>query len=772
MYAVILAMCDGKTSGSPGALSGLDAALSRLVFESESVSALVFPLRENGEPGPIQECSAGACRLLGRNPSRLLGSNILDYSDGIARQELARILCDLPTLRSCSCEVTLRDPRGRPTALLMDGQLFDDRGRCCALLLLRPLRQDRHGAPGPRAHEVPPSQDEAAAHLSRQASVFLELGPGDDIYHVIAYGLAELVQDASVLVSSCDPQQRSLTLRHLVGPIRGYLDVVRDLGISPSHLPLPDDDVYMQEILSGKLTLIRGGLYDLLFGAVPRQICATAERLLDIGEVHGIGIRSKGRLYGTIIILTRRGIRLESPELVEAFANLAGVALQRQQAMDDLASSKSTLLRFERLQAMGQLASGLAHDFNNLLTLVLGNSDLLSRSLPQADPLRRPVERILGAARKAASLTTQLLAFSRHDPGPVDLVAIDPIISDLEPILRSMAGERHRLVLRLDGGAKEPSVLIRPTQVEQIAMNLVSNACDAMDDAGELLLQTRLVNLSAPLPVTTGTLFPGEYLCLSVTDSGAGMPPHVEQQVFEPFFTTKTKEEGTGLGLSTVYGITSHAGGQIHIQTATGKGTTVAVYLPRSTFQADADLSGKAASPPSPPQETGQAGQGAGQGAGPSSALPEHRDASKGGGEANDKPAGRKRRMTPRSPAGWALLVEDQDMVRDLVRTMLGDLGYRTLAAAGGEEALTLEASHQEPIDLLVTDVVMPGLSGPELAERLLKRRPKTRVLFISGFTNCSTLPEEVASASTAFLGKPFTRDELERAIHNLERLD
>jgi PAS domain S-box-containing protein len=701
-------------------LPSREDALYRLCFEATPQAVLIFDLAPDGTPARIRACNEAAERLLGYAGPELRRRTVLELTEGDDRRAMAQSLRDLLMVEAGTWEATLRTATGRTTVVTADGVLFEDEGQRATLLQLcahDPVVAQRR-RPGPS--EVP-------ALFSRRAISFLESRPGEDIYPLIAAGLGELVGDASVLLTSCDERAGLLTVREATGPVRHWIRFARTIGLNPSRVELPRSGFYRDMLGRGTLIRVKEGLFDMCFGAVPRVICQTAEKMFGIGRVYAMGICRRGVLHGTVVVLTRRNEPIENPDIVEAFANLAAVALHRQQAMDELAESQSKLLRIERLEAMGRLASGLAHDFNNLLTLILGNGDLVKRSLPETDPRRRLVEKIISAARRAASLTNQLLAFSRRDPSAPAFVELDPILAELEPMLQGLAGERRRFVLRLSSGPEDAHVLIHPSQVDQIAMNLVSNACDAMLDGGEVVVRTRRVVVETPLPASTGLVPAGDYITLSVSDTGVGMSPDTEAQIFEPFFTTKPKQKGTGLGLSTVYGIVEQSNGHIQIETAQDRGTRVTVYLPHATAeQRDAPPATHVTAPP----QTAAA---------PTVAT-----------------------------GSTVLLAEDQEFVRDVAGTMLRELGYQVLAAGGGEEALRLAASHDGTLELLVTDVVMPGLTGPELAHRLTDKRPETRVLFISGCTDGSTLRQDMLPAPAAFLPKPFTRSDLQTALDAL----
>jgi PAS domain S-box-containing protein len=367
----------------------------------------------------------------------------------------------------------------------------------------------------------------------------------------------------------------------------------------------------------------------------------------------------------------------------------------------------------QKMDAVGRLAGGVAHDFNNLLTAIAGFGTLARDGLGPADPNRPFLDEILKAARRAADLTGQLLAFGRRQLLTLKDLDLNALVRDAELLFGRLVGERVRLVTDLapDLGP----VRADPGRLEQVLLNLVVNARDAMPGGGTLTVTTANVTLDAARKhLDVG---PGPYVLLTVADTGVGMDPATAARVFEPFFTTKPVGKGTGLGLATAYGIIKQSGGHIDVETAPSRGSTFRVYLPRP------DPAGAAAAArPTPP-------------------------------------------APPPAPAATLLVVEDDAMVRSLTRLALEQRGYRVLVAAGGPDALRLAGAHEGPIDLLVTDVVMPGMGGREVAERLAAARPGLRVLFLSGYIDDAALRQQVAGAEVGFLQKPFTPTALAREV-------
>lgn len=383
----------------------------------------------------------------------------------------------------------------------------------------------------------------------------------------------------------------------------------------------------------------------------------------------------------------------------------------RKRAEDALKASEEKLRQSQKMEAVGRLAGGVAHDFNNLLTAINGFSDLLLMSVPKSDGKRVHIEEIRKAGGRAAELTSQLLSFSRKQVLAPRLLDLNAVVLGMETMLRRLIGENIGFHTNLDQDL--PKVVADPGQMEQVILNLVLNARDAMPDGGQLKVSTsRRVLTDGNRPAALLEVPSGDYALLNVTDNGTGMDTETLSRLFEPFFTTKSKDKGTGLGLSTVYGAIKHSNGTINVESELGKGSRFSIYLPAAGKQAV-------------PEKT---------------RLRERALRSLGGSET-------------------VLLVEDEDAVRRLVRDVLEVGGYKVYEAPGGEQALELLESHirDNPVHLLLTDVVMGGMSGRELAERLKAARPHTKVLFMSGYTEDAIIRHGIYTAQAAFIGKPFS---------------
>ena len=357
------------------------------------------------------------------------------------------------------------------------------------------------------------------------------------------------------------------------------------------------------------------------------------------------------------------------------------------------------------MEAVGRLAGGVAHDFNNLLTVITGNADILLDGFPEGDRRKAEVEEILKASERAASLTRQLLAFGRGQTLIDEVLDLNAVVHNTEHLLRRVIGEDVSLISVLDPALS--SVRADPGQIEQVLMNLAINARDAMPKGGRLTIETGNVWLDEDYARDHVTVKPGAYVMMAVSDTGIGMGEEVRAHAFEPFFTTKELGKGTGLGLATVYGIVKQSGGYIWIYSEPGLGTTVKVYFPRVEERAA-----------------------------PALARPE--------------------RSEPAGGHETILLVEDEDSVRGLARRCLEARGYRVLSAHGGREALEVAEKHGDSIDLALTDVVMPEMSGPELVGRLRLLRPGLKAVFMSGYTD-NAFDRQGIDEGTAFLQKPFS---------------
>jgi PAS domain S-box-containing protein len=381
-------------------------------------------------------------------------------------------------------------------------------------------------------------------------------------------------------------------------------------------------------------------------------------------------------------------------------------------------SAEQELLQAQKMESIGRLAGGIAHDFNNMLSAIRGFAELLHDDLeldpmPPVSELQHSVEAVRGAADRAAVLTAQLLAFSRRQvlaPTPLNLALA---VRAVEPMLRRLIGEQVHLALSLDAGTG--IVRADPGQVDQILLNLVVNARDAMPGGGTVTVETGNVTFEEPYAIEHFELAPGQYVMLAVTDTGSGMERETREHIFEPFFTTKDQGRGTGLGLATIYGIVRQSGGHIWLYSEPGKGTSFKLYFPR------VEITAEEAQAPTTPEA--------------------------------------------RSVSGLVLVVEDEPAVREYTTTVLERKGFRVVAVENAAEALAWLETTDEPMDALVTDVVMPGLSGPQLAKQIAQRGQPMGLVLVSGYTEETLDLADLLARGAVFVAKPFTPLDLVRAV-------
>ena len=441
--------------------------------------------------------------------------------------------------------------------------------------------------------------------------------------------------------------------------------------------------------------------------ADPSEYTRLIDEFRRTGRMDGVEVRWK-RKDGSLITARISGRAVaagdEPSDVLEAIAE----DITERRVLED------QFRQAQKMEAVGRLAGGIAHDFNNLLMVIGGYTEVVLNELPTEHPLHSKAEAIQQAADRATTLTRQLLAFSRKQLLELKVVDLNAIVTDMERLLRPLIGEDIELTTQLT-----PSIGCTRAdagQLEQVIMNLVVNAKDALPKGGKICIRTASVALDNADRPEHSFIKTGPYVMISVSDNGQGMDRETQARIFEPFFTTKEKGKGTGLGLSTVYGIVKQSGGYVFVQSESGRGTTFTIYLPRVDEPCDALGSSTTSS------------------------------TSSGGSET-------------------ILLVEDEESVRQLVRDTLTARGYNVLEAANGNSALTVAATYKDALHLVITDVVMPGLSGHELAQRLLAARPGLKVLYLSGYAQ-DAFP--AAEAHKAFLQKPFTLQNLTRKVREV----
>src|SRR6202050_4123986 len=441
----------------------------------------------------------------------------------------------------------------------------------------------------------------------------------------------------------------------------------------------------------------------------PAEYSRLVDEFRRSGRMDGFEVRWK-RKDAAIITVRISGRAVASDEPTDVLEAIAEDITERRVLEDQFRQA-------QKMEAVGRLAGGIAHDFNNLLMVISGYTEVLLGQITIGHPLHSKAEAIQQASDRATSLTRQLLAFSRKQLLELKVIDVNAIVADMERLLRPLIGEDIELTTSLAPAVGCPRA--DAGQLEQVIMNLVVNAKDAMPNGGKICIRTASVNLDDAYRPENTFIKNGPYVMISVSDNGEGMDRETQARIFEPFFTTKEKGKGTGLGLSTVYGIIKQSGGYVFVQSEPARGTVFTIYFPRVDEPSDAI------------------------GATPV-AL-----AAVGGTEP-------------------VLLVEDEDSVRQLVRETLESRGYRVLEAANGGDALTLAAAHADPIHLVITDVVMPGLNGHELVKQTQPARPGLKVLYLSGYAQDAFPSTAAADSQKTFLQKPFTLQSLTREVREI----
>lgn len=443
----------------------------------------------------------------------------------------------------------------------------------------------------------------------------------------------------------------------------------------------------------------------------PHELDRLAEDYRRSGILNGVEVQWKRKDSRVIVVRLSGSAAISSEESEEVLELIAEDITDRRQLEEQLRQA-------QKMDAVGRLAGGVAHDFNNLLMVINGYTEVLLEQLEKSSDMHQKVQSIQQAADRAATLTRQLLAFSRKQHLELKVVDVNAVIGDMERLLRPLIGENIELVTRLSTDAGHTRA--DAGQLEQVIMNLVVNAKDAMPEGGKLTVQSTDITVRHNFNEHR-FIQPGRYAVISVTDTGHGMDKETQLRIFEPFFTTKEKGKGTGLGLSTVYGIVKQSNGYVFAQSEIGTGTTFYVYLPR-VEDASEELTPAA---------------------------------------------------TPQNEAGGCetvLLVEDEESVRELVRVTLVSRGYKVLEAENGECGLRIAEECNENIDILITDVVMPGMGGRELAKKLVSLRPGISVLYLSGYTEDAVVTQGANGTPAAFLQKPFTLQNLAKKVREVLR--
>jgi len=542
--------------------------------------------------------------------------------------------------------------------------------------------------------------------LQRLTTLAASFGTARDLTTICralhSFSLASTPCDG-MFVSSCDAERKERTA------IYACCEGV-EVSVSDLQLTLNSDSPHTQAIASGEVVIeddLRAHIIaaPAVNGEFDGELCHPRSSLV-------APMLMKGVVIGAVEIQSTQlaAFRQHHVTAMQMAANLAATAIENVRMIEVERENEEQLRQSQKMEAVGQLAGGIAHDFNNLLTAITGYSEMTLRRLEPESNLWRNVEEIRKAGVRAASLTRQLLAFSRKQELQPKALDINSVVSDMDKLLRRLIGEDIELLTRLTPDLG--TVMADPGQIEQVLMNLVVNARDAMADGGKITIETTNVRLNDDSTGSLARLPRGPYVLLEVSDTGTGMDAALQERIFEPFFTTKAVDKGTGLGLSTVYGVVKQSGGNITVHSEVGIGTSFKVYLPKVDATTAVVLADKVAPVLSLGTET-------------------------------------------------VLLVEDEQMVRHMARHILEASGYTVLEAASGREAVEICKAHKGPIALLLTDVVMPQMSGPRLSEEIVKICPSISVLYMSGYTDNAIVHQRVLDQGMSFLQKPFTPDAL-----------
>jgi two-component system cell cycle sensor histidine kinase/response regulator CckA len=528
--------------------------------------------------------------------------------------------------------------------------------------------------------------------------IYLNVGPLRDSAGRII-GNVGIVRD---LTESKQAEERFYKAFHLnPEPITlATLGEGRYLDVNESFLRITG---YKREEVIGRTSI------ELKFWEQPEDRSGMVDLLQQQGSVRDLEISFRTKSG-------ERRVALDSADIIEVNGQACVIAILKD--ITDRKSLESQLRQLQKMEAVGQLSGGIAHDFNNILSVILGYAEILETGLEKNSKLRKTAQEITKAGQRAASLTRQLLAFSRQQVLEPKILNLNTVVTDTKKMLRRLIGEHIAIDSKLAPDLGQ--VIADRVQIEQVIMNLAVNARDAMPDGGQLVIETRNVDLDDEYCAHHPPTAPGKYIELVMSDTGAGMDAQTLSHIFEPFFTTKEVGKGTGLGLATVYGVVKQSGGYIWVYSELGLGTTFKVYLPR-VMKNDSEAE------PTRPGTASATG------------------------------------------SGTVLLVEDEESLRTLTRTMLEQGGYTVIEAPGGLEAIEAARNHAGAIDLLLTDMVMPGMNGREVARNLSQARPGIKIVYMSGYSGFGN--RGVDASEDVLVSKPFTRDTLLGKLHEVLHL-
>lgn len=649
------------------------------------------------ESGVYIDVNESFARHLGYTRNELIGRSAFDIGLWNSVSERRDLVEQLKTNRTVTnFEASLRNKNGQLGTYLLSATLIGVNGRKCLLGALIEITDRKHSQ---MRRDL---QYSVTQILSESATVDIAMSQ-------LVRAFCETLDWDFGSLGFVDLQKRSMRFV--------------DLWFSPFvqlETPLqPDgDDVPLSPLVQGIIDS-KNAVWGEEITKNPDYAHAEWAEKLKVNTLLAFPIIVDSEVNSIIVIFNRQNLPIDD-ELLTMSVNLGkqiGHFIERKQTETALKLSDERLQQAQKMEAIGRLAGGIAHDFNNILTAIIGYSDLTIRRLETDSPLKHNVEEVKKAALRAASLTTQLLAFSRKQVMQPKTLNLNETVSNVDQMLKRLLGEDVQLLTILD--PKLFPVKTDPTQIELALLNLAVNARDAMPNGGKMTIETANVTLDENYARSRTDVIPGDYVMLAVSDTGHGIDEETQTHIFEPFFTTKPKGKGTGLGLSTVYGIVRQSKGHVWFYTEVDKGTTFKIYLPR---------------------------------------------VQDGAVEVKEE------KSSDFLTKGWEtiLLVEDEDAVRASTKAILTLCGYNVLEANDGLSALDVCTNYKEPIHLVLTDVVMPRMNGSELASRLAKTLPNTKIIFMSGYTDDAIIHHGVLEEGINFIEKPFTPDALARKIREV----
>ena len=664
---------------------------------------------EYNREGKITRVNKTDLQMLGYRAKEMIDQPIWKFNVGeelVKEQVLAKLAGRLPPGSNLVRTYRRKDGSTFPV-LIQDRLLKDERGE---IIGIRCTIQDI--TERKRAEEALRKSEEEARLLAQENAVVADIGRIitstlniEEVYERFTQEVQKLIPLERCVFTIINSKDRTATVVYVSGikipsrlpgevfPLAGSAAEMAEQARSGLIIPTEDENEVAAQV-PGLLPVFRAGIRSVMM--IPLIFRDRVIGLLNLQS-----IKPKAYTEKELRVAERIG-----NQIAGAIANVQ-LRNERKRAEEEKGFLQQQLHQSQKMEAIGKLAGGIAHDFNNLLTIINTNAQLALTELRDWDPLKGKLESIQKAGERAANLTRQLLAFSRRQVVEMKVIDLNVLLQELEKMLIRIIGEDVELRTVLDKGLGR--VKADPGQIEQVILNLVVNARDAMPFGGKLTIETANMELDEEYTLTHFDMNPGRYVMLSVSDTGMGMTPEVRERIFEPFFTTKEKGKGTGLGLSTAYGVVKHSGGNIWVYSEPGQGTTFKIYLPQVDGPLEKEIRKKVVN----------------------------------GG----LPGGRE----------TILVVEDEEEVRKLAVAILRKQGYRILEASHGGDAFLICEQGKEPVHLLLTDVVMPGLNGPELARRLMSFYPQMKVLFMSGYTDNAIFQQGVLDYGMFFLQKPFS---------------